>query len=69
MANYKPCETCKGRGYYESPHLYYGRAECGMCQGFGCSLDTICTGCGETLEKHLDDYDQGKYNGCDFQVD
>ncbi len=30
-----PCPTCKGQGYDESPHYYYGRMECPSCKGAG----------------------------------
>ncbi len=29
------CNSCYGRGYDESPHYYYGRAECPSCLGLG----------------------------------
>ncbi len=29
------CIFCKGTGRDYSPHLYYGVAECGVCQGVG----------------------------------
>lgn len=34
------CPTCHGCGYDESPHYYYGRAECPECKGSG----RICPG-------------------------
>lgn len=63
----KTCPTCYGRGYYESPVLYYGRAECGMCGGFGLDPDSTCAGCGHTLGEHLDEQLTGRRRlRCDY---
>lgn len=30
---FERCPNCNGKGYDEHPGYYYGRAECGACQG------------------------------------
>lgn len=65
-AHINDCTTCYGRGYTESPADWFGRAECGMCKGFGVALETTCVKCGETLETHLNHYDDEDYDYCDF---
>lgn len=65
MMDTNKCPDCKGRGYWESPHLWDGRAECNTCGGLGIKDDAICNHDGHTLAEHVEESTPWQIE-CDF---